>query len=77
MRNALVKMAFAILKRHNATMWWNTADVPGLFDPALNGKVVFRFAEMRFFPPTAKLRTTAAEVNGFNFVHTCPPDCPE
>ena len=77
MRKMLVRAAFSILRRQNATMWWNTVDVPGLFDPELKGRITFDFAKMRFFPPTAAQRLSASEVTGWNFVHTCPPDCEE
>lgn len=76
MRTALVRLAFAILRRQNAILWWNTAEVPGLFDPQWKGKIVFRFAEMKFYPPAPNAARTT-EGGGFNFVHVCPPDCSE
>jgi len=77
MRKALVRLAFAILRRQKATMWWDTVDVPGLFDPGMSGRVTFEFAKMRFFPPYAAQRQSAKDIGGWNFVHTCPPDCDE
>lgn len=74
MRNILTRWAFAILKRYNASLWWDTVDVPGLFDPAIKGRITFRFDSMRFYLPVAA-RKTAGEVAGYNFVHTCPPEC--
>jgi len=77
MRNMMIRMAFAILRRYDAKLWWNTADVPGLFGKAMGSRVVFKFATMRFhsLDKTAKLAT--GDDDGFNFSHPWPPDPPE
>jgi len=73
MKKALARAAFAILKRSGAKLWWDTKDVPGLFDPSISGRVVFRFDTMRMEAVATELKIQGA--NSFNFVHTCPPDC--
>lgn len=75
MRKALCRLAFAILKRQKAKLWWNTADVPGLFDPMWKGRMVFDFETMRFRPPEIVVQRLGDDETTFNFVHTCPPSC--
>jgi len=76
MKTALTRLAFAILRRYNASLWWDTSDVPGLFDPAMGSRVVFKFSTMRFHSLDQSV-ARLAEDEGFNFSHPWPPDPPE
>jgi hypothetical protein len=84
MRTALARLGFALLRRANASLWWDTADVPGLFDKQWTGRMAFKFATMKMSPPrdsqnlSAPTAARLAQVEDFNFVHVCPgnPGCP-